>query len=155
MSAKQSLNQAHFYKFNDWEKGLDSLFISCIHQSRFGLAIFSDTARRESSDANGHPIKELSRRLKQGLDHELNHLLKNINRDNFNELLRLEKRNEPEVYDFFRVQKTALPNNALINFIHGEGRNAILVFSPISINKEMIRIINAINAVVDPKERSI
>ncbi len=155
MSANQSLNQAHHYKFNDWEKGLDALFISCIHQSRFGLALFSDTARRESSDANGHPIKELSRRLKQGLDHELNHLLKNITRKDFDELLRLEKKSDPAVYDFFRVQKTALPNNALINFIHGDNRNAILVFSPISINKEMVRIINAINSVVDPKERAI
>jgi hypothetical protein len=151
-SKSSGTKQAHFYKHQDWERGLDDLFMRCIHEFRHGLALYSDTARENSEDAKGHPIPELTRRLKQGLDSDLASALRKVNRDDFDALLKLEKENKPTFFDFYKVSKTALPNNALVNFIHGEKRNAILVFSPMQAQKELLQVIEKINAIVDSPE---
>ena len=152
MSKDKILSQEHFYSFHDWEVGLDRLFMNCIHLHRKGLALFSNTARKDQGYPHGDPIPDLSLRLKQGLDHELTNQLRSIAREDFDILLQLQQNAKPELFDFYVVNHSALPDLAMVNFIYGDDRNAILVFNLMSDKLELLNIITRVNEILAPED---
>ncbi len=150
MSEDNSIFQAHTVTSEEWELTMDQLFMGCIHRSKHGLAMYTNTMRARTDDKKGFVMTDVSFRVKNGLDSKLAKALK-IERSEFDGLLEIERSATPVVYDFFKVTDTVLPNNALINFVHAGDRHAILVFSPIEGRLEMMRVINTFNSILDPE----
>ena len=167
MSDDSRLKQVHLCPHDRWEEFTEKLFWAAVHPFRQGMGIFTNTDRRYTGDQEGQLIPELSRRIKQEQKPELIKFLKKFTREGFDHVYSLNVIPEESPYDFVKVTDTELPNNSYCYFIHSQPeqekmgqevvnvdreKQAILVYAPINSGLDSMRIITAINSILDPEE---
>lgn len=168
MTDDKRLAQPHTCSIEDWEDKMEKLFWAAVHPFHQGLAIFTNTERRYTGDPEGQLIPRVSMRIKKEQSADMKQFLKGLTREGFNKVFGLKDTPPEGPYEFLKLVDTALPNNSYVYFIHSvpptekmgtervdmeRERQAILVYSPINTNLDFMRIITAINDILNPEEK--
>ncbi|MGA1600257.1 MAG: hypothetical protein ACO4AU_14510 [bacterium] len=167
MSEDSRLKQVHVCDHENWEALMEKLFWSAVHPFRQGMAIFTNTERRYTGDKEGQLITQLSPRIKKEQKPEVVKFLKQFTREGFDKVYEMNQVPEGSQYDFVKVVDSELPNNSYCYFIHSQPeqermgkemvnvdreKRAILVYAPLKNNLDTMRVVTAINSILDPDE---
>lgn len=138
-------NYQHHTERTDWERLLDELFLQIIHPSKNGVAIISNTCKKDPSDAFGAISPKLGFRVDNSTPAALQSQILNYDIQKFSSLFAYESKMRPYLYDCYKIRNVGLPNNALIYFIYYKQKKAILLFAPPIFQGELMRYVEKIS----------
>lgn len=147
---KKEIKQNYYHETTriDWEQMLDELFVQVIHPSKNGVALISNTMRKDPNDLSGTATPNLSFRMDNQASASLKECIRQFDFQDFSNLFAHQAKMKPYLYDCYRVRNLGLPNNVLVYFVEFREKKAILLFAPPVIRGELMKRVEKISSVI-------
>ncbi len=108
----------------DWETFLDQLYVKTIQGKAGGIAVISNTVRKNSKDVEGHVADELTYRLKRNIDQKQALQVRKFDFEKFNQVFEGFSRKTDQT--FFRTRQV-LPQEVLVFPLFQDDKRALVI----------------------------